>query len=95
MLLHLTIKSHRQRLYSTTNAEYWHLPVISQTGDEEFWKVTCAVDVTEVCRRFFSRPQRVDIGTARKHQSVEMLERSYNYILIIDRGYKHRSAARF
>ncbi len=90
VLLHSTAKSHGQRLYSTADTEHGYLPVVGQTGDQQFGKVALAVDGVQLWRGFLAAIEGVEVASAAQEQSVYAAESIDYRIGIGQRGYDDR-----
>ena len=82
ILLHRPVQSHRQHLYAATDTEDGDLTVGSKTGEKQLREVTSRVDVVQTCRWFLAHPERVDVGTTREQQSVDMVEHTDYHVAV-------------
>ena len=48
VLHHLSSHGHGEGLYAAADAEDRYLPVVGQSGDEQFWQVTHGIDAVEL-----------------------------------------------
>ena len=86
VLKNFAAQGHSDGLYAATDAEDGNLPIVGQPGDEQFRQVALAVDAMQGGDWLFAGIQRVIVGTATEQQTVDMLQRVDDAVVISDWG---------
>ena len=94
ILIHLAVESHDQCLYASAYTQHGHLTVVSQASGKQFGLVACGVDAMQSWRGFLAGPQRVEVATSCQHQSVDLVERVDDGVLVVHRRYDDRHSPR-
>ena len=66
VLAYLAAKGHSQRLDATADAQHGYLPVVGQSGDEQFGQIALGIDTAQHRFGLLAHPQGVVVAAAGK-----------------------------
>ena len=66
VLAYLAAKGHGQRLDATADAQHGYLPVVGQSGDEQFGQIALGIDTAQHRFGLLAHPQGVVVAAAGK-----------------------------
>ena len=94
ILLDMSVKSNGKSLHTTANAQYRQLSMICISCNHKFGQVAFSIYMMQSWCGLVAVPQRVEIGTSGKQQSIYLVEcRQYNVVIFYGWN-KQRSASR-